>query len=174
VRRDLHSWLGHCSTNERYQDSLQERVDGTCNWILDRSSFQKWLSHGASVGPKLLWINGPAGFGKTILCAHITEHLLSSLGTPVVHFFFSSDSDSRKDPYMALRSWISQIVSRHEIAFEHVRQRLDSTSNPLATRATIITLFRQLLYVIPGCTFIADGLDECTYLENSSMMLQVQ
>ncbi|KAH7114780.1 hypothetical protein B0J13DRAFT_239004 [Dactylonectria estremocensis] len=29
-------------------------------------------------------------------------------------------------------------------------------------------LFTQLLHVVPACTFVVDGLDECTYLDNSS------
>ncbi|KAJ4190509.1 hypothetical protein NW767_011337 [Fusarium falciforme] len=162
TRRELHSWLGRCSPNERYHDSLQKRVNGTCDWILDRPAFRHWLAIEVSAGPKLLWVNGPAGFGKTILCARVVEHLSSILETPVAYFFFSSDHESREDPYSALRLWISQIVSRHEDAFEH------SDPDPVATRATVITLFTQLLRVIPGCTFVADGLDECAHLDNSS------
>ncbi|KLP05969.1 Uncharacterized protein LW94_10021 [Fusarium fujikuroi] len=94
-----------------------------------------------------------------------------TLNAPVAHFFFTSDLESRKDPYLALRSWISQIVSRHDNAFELVRQRrelnLESTATK-ATRTDVITVFTQLLHTIPGCTFVADGLDECTYLDNSS------
>ncbi|KAF9770055.1 hypothetical protein IL306_012442 [Fusarium sp. DS 682] len=134
-------------------------------------------------GPKLLWVHGPAGFGKTILCAQIIQNLSRTPGTPVVeqpwpaldtpvaHFFFTSDLESRKDPYLALRSWISQIVPCHDNAFEVVRQRRELNLEPAATRATrtdVITVFTQLLHTIPGCTFIADGLDECTYLDNSS------
>jgi hypothetical protein len=136
--------------------------------MLDRPAFRHWLAIEASAGPKLLWVNGPAGFGKTILCAHVVEHLSSNLDTPVAHFFFASDFESREDPYLALRSWISQIVSRHEDAFEHARQRWESDPDTVATRATIITLFTQLLHVIPGCTLVADGLDECAHLDNSS------
>ncbi|KAM6513853.1 hypothetical protein FALCPG4_015060 [Fusarium falciforme] len=168
TRRELHSWLGRCSPNERYHDSLRERVNGTCDWILDRPAFRHWLAIEVSAGPKLLWVNGPAGFGKTILCAHIVEHLSSILDVPVAHFFFTSNLESREDPYLALRSWISQIVSCHEGAFEHVRQKWESDSDPVATRAAVITLFTQLLHAIPGCTLVADGLDECTYLDNSS------
>ncbi|RTE68952.1 hypothetical protein BHE90_016671 [Fusarium euwallaceae] len=168
TRRGLHSWLGRCSPNERYHDSLRERVNGTCDWILDRPAFRHWLAIEVSAGPKLLWVNGPAGFGKTILCAHIVEHLSSILDVPVAHFFFTSNLESREDPYLALRSWISQIVSCHEGAFEHVRQKWESDSDPVATRAAVITLFTQLLHAIPGCTLVADGLDECTYLDNSS------
>ncbi|OAQ89061.1 ankyrin repeat domain-containing protein 52 [Purpureocillium lilacinum] len=168
TRRELHSWLGQRPPNERYHDSLQQRVNNTCNWILERPAFRHWLATDACVGPKLLWINGAAGFGKTILCAHVVEHLMSKLDTPVAQFFFTSDSEGRDDPYLALRSWVSQIVSHHESAYEHVRKRWESDSDPLATRATIITVFKELLDVVAGCTFVADGLDECAYLDNSS------
>ncbi|KAH7207392.1 hypothetical protein DER44DRAFT_615563, partial [Fusarium oxysporum] len=182
IRRELHFWLDG-SPNERYRDSLQKRLPGTCNWILNRPVFQRWLEAEFPAGPKLLWVHGPAGFGKTVLCAQIVQNLSRTPGTPVVeqpwptldtpvaHFFFTSDLESRKDPYLALRSWISQIVSRHDNAFELVRQRRELNLEPAATRATradIIAVFTQLLQTIPGCTFVADGLDECTYLDHSS------
>ncbi|SPJ74766.1 uncharacterized protein FTOL_04497 [Fusarium torulosum] len=177
-----------CLTDTRDQGYTADpgsdrRLPGTCNWILDRPMFQRWLEAEFLAGPKLLWVHGPAGFGKTILCAQIVQKLSRTPGTPVVeqpwptietpvaHFFFTSDLESRKDPYLALRSWISQIVSRHDNAFELVRQRRELNLEPAATRATradIIAVFTQLLHTIPGCTFVADGLDECTYLDNSS------
>ncbi|KAH6959661.1 hypothetical protein BKA56DRAFT_449510, partial [Ilyonectria sp. MPI-CAGE-AT-0026] len=168
TRRAIHSWLGRGSPNERYQDSVQKRLVGTCDWIFHRPAFQNWLDQEFPAGAKLLWINGPAGFGKTILCAHVVEHLSSTLKTPVAHFFFSSDFESREDPFVAVRSWVSQVVSQHGGAFEHVRQKWEADSDPVVTRANAVMLFTQLLRVVPGCTFLVDGLDECTYLDNSS------
>ena len=170
IRRELHHWLDG-SPNERYHDSLQNRLPGTCNWIFDRPVFRRWLEAEVSAGPKLLWVHGPAGFGKTILCAQVVQNLSSTPDTPVAYFFFSSDLESRKDPYIALRTWVSQIVSRNETAFELVRQRRELNLEPAstqATRADVITVFTQLLHAIPGCIFVADGLDECTYLNNSN------
>ncbi|SCO54287.1 uncharacterized protein FFNC_15440 [Fusarium fujikuroi] len=182
MQREIHFWLD-CSPNERYRDSLHKRLPGTCNWILDRPVFQRWLEAEFPAGPKLLWVHGPAGFGKTILCAQIVQNLSRTpdtqvlerpwptLDAPIAHFFFTSDLESRNDPYLALRSWISQIVSRHDNAFELVRQRRELNLEPAATKATqtdIITVFTQLLHTIPGCTLVADGLDECTYLDNNS------
>ncbi|KAJ4279617.1 hypothetical protein NW764_005478 [Fusarium oxysporum] len=186
IRRELHFWLDG-SPNERYRDSLQKRLPGTCDWILDRPVFQRWLEAEFPAGPKLLWAHGPAGFGKTVLCAQIVQNLSRTPGapvveqpwptfdTPVAHFFFTSDLESRKDPYLALRSWISQIVSRHDKAFELVRQRWELNLEPATTRATradISAIFTQLLHTIPGCTFVADGLDECNYLDNSSALVK--
>ncbi|RYC82128.1 hypothetical protein BFJ63_vAg14989 [Fusarium oxysporum f. sp. narcissi] len=161
ARRQVRAWLSSCPPDERYHDSLQKKLPGTCNWILDRTMFSRWLA-GGSTNRKLLWVNGHAGFGKTILSAHLVDHLSSTLSAPVAHFFFSSDHASREDPFLALRSWIFQIVSQNDDAFEYARQSWISDVDLLATRVTIITLFKQLLRDIPGCILIADGLDECT------------
>lgn len=101
--RELHAWLSQYPPNEIFEEALQARLDDTCGWILERPVFQNWFTlqkHEAK--PKLLWINGPAGFGKTILCAGIVEHLMATAKTPVAYFFFSSDFESRNDPYEAI------------------------------------------------------------------------
>ncbi|KAK3934450.1 hypothetical protein QBC46DRAFT_224306, partial [Diplogelasinospora grovesii] len=79
--------------------------------IFDRPEFRSWVSPDFPTGSaKLLWIHGPAGFGKTILCSRVVEHLLSEIGAPIAHFFFSSDFKSREDPYIAIRSRIFQVI----------------------------------------------------------------
>ncbi|RSL58329.1 hypothetical protein CEP51_014090 [Fusarium floridanum] len=50
-----------------------------------------------------------------------------------------------------------EIVSRHEGAFEYVRQKWEFDSDPIATRSTVISLFTQLLHAIPGCTITRLG-----------------
>ncbi|WYZ42254.1 hypothetical protein EsH8_V_001149 [Colletotrichum jinshuiense] len=164
TRRDLHMWLRHIS-NERYEDSLQRHLKDTCCWILEQPTFIEWISPEFPASAKVLWMHGPAGFGKTILCATIVEHITRMLQTPVAHFFFSSDDDSREDPFLAVRSWISQVVTQHDGAFQSVLQYQETDTNPFATRHTIISLFQNLVRMVPGCTFVVDGLDECMHLE---------
>ncbi|KAH6883514.1 hypothetical protein B0T10DRAFT_551286, partial [Thelonectria olida] len=168
TRRDLHAWLGSHYSNDLYNDSIQKKLDGTCNWILDRPAFLDWLSPDISVGtPKLLWVNGPAGFGKTILCARVVEHLSSMLETPIAHFFLSSNFESRHDPYSAIRSWIAQVISRDRAAFDLVRERWLAQHEQVATRTNVVTLFREIIQAVPRCTFVLDGLDECTWMGES-------
>ncbi|WQF77076.1 Putative NACHT nucleoside triphosphatase, P-loop containing nucleoside triphosphate hydrolase [Colletotrichum destructivum] len=172
TRREIHSWLGQRLPNDRYHDSLQRRLVGTCDWILYRPAFTQWLSSEPITNAKLLWINGPPGFGKTILCARIVEHLSSTLQTPVAHYFFSSDLETRDDPFSIIRAWVSQIVYHHEDAFEYVRQRWEADADPVVTRATTLTIFKRLLHIVPDCICVVDGLDECTSSDtgNSSLM----
>ncbi|RFU75207.1 ankyrin repeat domain-containing 52 [Trichoderma arundinaceum] len=165
TRRELHAWIVRHPPNEIYEDAIQRRLAGTCEWILERPILTEWLSF--PKGPetsRFLWINGPAGFGKTVLCARIVQHLLQIVKTPVAHFFFSSDFESRDDPYEAIRLWISEVISRSQPAFDYVRKKWETQHESVATRIYVLQIFSEIISIVPGCVFVIDGLDECTWL----------
>ncbi|CAH0047582.1 unnamed protein product [Clonostachys solani] len=159
--REIYIWLGHHSPTEFYQEALQKKVDGTCDWFLHQPAFISWLN--ASASRNLLWVHAPAGFGKTVLCARIVDYLSSTEVLPVAYFFFSSESEGSRDPFVAIRSWVSQLVScdSDAAAFEDVLGTWEADHDPVASRSTVLEIFTQLLSMIPGCILIADGLDEC-------------
>ncbi|TIC90201.1 Vegetative incompatibility protein HET-E-1 [Colletotrichum higginsianum] len=165
TKRDLCAWLGSPSPNDLYDDSIQKRLDGTCEWILERDNVLGWLSPDISPdSASLLWINGPAGFGKTVLCAKLVEILSSKPQTPVAHFFLSSKFEGRDDPYAAVRSWVTTVSFSSPTALDVVHRKRLVQHEQVATRATIMKLFREVLQAVPFCTFVLDGLDECTWL----------
>ncbi|KAK4232857.1 hypothetical protein C8A03DRAFT_39490, partial [Achaetomium macrosporum] len=169
TRREIHSWLlGQHSPNERYDDSCTKRLTGTCDWILKRPAFTRWSAPDLPSGtPEILWIHGRPGFGKTILASRIVDHLSAVPDKPVAHFFFSSDHDSRNDPYIVMRSWVSQLASQPEV-FALVYPRWTTTKDQVATRATVTQLLREALQARPDCYLVVDGLDECTAPIDSS------
>lgn len=169
TRRELHAWIVRHPPNEIYQDAIQKRLEDTCEWILKRPVLEEWLSlPKSSQAPGVLWINGPAGFGKTILCSWLVQHLRKTVTTPVANYFFSSDFESRDDPYEAIRWWISEVISRSESAFDHVRMAREKQDEPTATRAFILQIFSEIIKIVPGCVFVIDGLDECTWLNKGN------
>ncbi|KAJ5914570.1 hypothetical protein N7504_003453 [Penicillium tannophilum] len=164
IKRDLHPWLlGPNSQNELFEISAAKRIQGTCEWALSRGWFLDWSSSHFPERAKVLWINGPAGFGKSILCARIVEHMTSTSKAPVAQFFFSSDFESRRDPFIAMRSWVSQMMS-NSTAFGLIRQRASANQGQRSTRGDIVRLLRDIIEIIPQCTFIIDGLDECSWV----------
>lgn len=157
IRREVRSWvLGPERPNERYHDSVNKRLDGTCDWILERKEFTEWAS-GNPDTRRLLWIHGHAGFGKTILCARIVEHLAPTL--PIAHFFFSSNFTSQDDMYTALRSWVAQLMSQSEKAYNVVYEKWDD--DPVASHVVLSQVLRDILRAVPETILIFDGLDEC-------------
>ena len=119
----MHAWpLGRDIPSEIHDDAVQRRLEGTCDWILTRPPFIDWTSPDFLAGTaKILWVNGAPGFGKTVLCARIVEHLCSTLDLRPAHFFFSSEFESRRDPFVAVRSWPAQLLW-HPTVFELVRK----------------------------------------------------
>ncbi|KAJ5987976.1 hypothetical protein N7481_003186 [Penicillium waksmanii] len=96
--RDLRVWLlGNQVASTLYEDNIRIKLKGTCEWILNKPFFRDWSSTNFLKNrSKALWIHGPAGFGKSILCTKAIEHLLDHSETPTVHFFRSSDFESKK------------------------------------------------------------------------------
>ncbi|KAG5781961.1 hypothetical protein H9Q73_004392 [Fusarium xylarioides] len=93
------------------------------------------------------------------------------LNERVAHFFFSSDIECRNNPSLALRSWITQLMKHEKGAFELVREKWEIYSDPIKMQATALEIrdiFTQLLHAKPGCSLIADGLDECSSYENNN------
>ncbi|KAM0271628.1 hypothetical protein ACHAQH_009035, partial [Verticillium albo-atrum] len=173
TRREMRRWvLGQQPSNERYEDSRRKRLPSTCEWVLTQRAFMDWVSSDLLLGMnKILWIYGRPGCGKTVLCSRIVEHLSAIPDTPVAHFFFSSDHESRDDPYIIMRSWVSQLeshpASQPEVS-RLVHQKWMTTQDQVATRATVTQLLHEALHARPGCYLIVDGLDECTALADSS------
>lgn len=166
MRREMHGWiLGQHVPNDRYDDSLNRRLPGTCDWILKHPAFAQWGAttvpgEASSDSARLLWIHGRPGFGKTILCAHIVEHLATS-GNSVASFFYSADHESRHDAYVVMRSWLSQLATEPEV-FDIVHHEWTNTTDQTASRASVNRLFREALLAKPGCYLVVDGLDECS------------
>lgn len=166
TRREIHArLLGQRYFSERYDDSCKKRLHNTCGWIFTRPTFAKWCASGS---PELLWIYGRPGFGKTILCSRIIEHISATFTKPVAYFFLSSDHKSCNDPYNVMRSWVSQLAAHSDIN-ALLQQKWQTTTDQAASRATIVQLLREALQTKPGCSLIVDGLDECTAPADSNI-----
>ena len=168
-RREVFKWLSNPSTNQDlFQDSLKKRVEGTCEWILECPAFLQWHSPSLTkTNPRILWIHGPGGFGKTILCASLVKHLSSDISINVATYFFSSNFDSREDPSLAARSWVAQVVEQDPAAFDTVRDKLEDDVDTTASRSTIYNLLSLILRNTKPCLLVLDGLDECASFEDN-------
>ncbi|RKL08561.1 hypothetical protein BFJ70_g16793 [Fusarium oxysporum] len=83
----------------------------------------------------------------------------SGRGTPLCHTISSAGRDKDDPQHLWCGSW--RFASQ-------VQGFAASRSLPSQAPTAVISLFTQLLHAIPGCTFVADGLDECTSLGNTN------
>ncbi|RGP80571.1 hypothetical protein FLONG3_1310 [Fusarium longipes] len=164
--RELRTWLSSPSPNDIYDDARGKRLDKTCEWILQRDEFLKWQA--ASTSSKLLWIKGPAGFGKTILCSRIVEEVEKTSKGPVASFFLSTKFEGRDDPFSVIRSWLTDLMLQSEVVHDIVKASRASQNEQKATQARILTLLRNVLTELSACTLVLDGLDECTGMTSTN------
>jgi ankyrin repeat protein len=149
--------------NQFYDSCLKARLAGTCQWVLATLAFREWSTvRPDDDTPRLLWINGPAGFGKTVLAASLTQHLtkLAPLD-PIAYFFFSAAAEARDDPLAIIRTWTSQLVSLNDIAFKLALEQSDEKVASIASESQVWSIFASIADNISPCTFVLDGLDEC-------------
>lgn len=163
IRKELDAWLCASFTNATYVDSIQKRLPDTCDWILNRDEFRIWESPNFTLGrAKVLWINGPPGYGKTVLSARVVQHLKARDRFILASFFFSADLKDRADPFVVIRSWISQVISQSQDAFDLAYEKFEIHRGQLTSSSEVAELFKQIVHRVPNCTFIVDGLDECS------------
>ena len=167
-RKSTLRWLDGLSSEDDYETHLAKRLGGTCNWIFTKPAYNNWIAED-TLGAKVLWIHGAAGFGKTVLCASIAEHLKRTTESPLAYFFCSSDLEAKRDPLAIVRSWVAQVVSQDGSAYQLASELSQKAVSPRATNSEIWQLFKSMASVIPLCSFIVDGLDECSQSANSRM-----
>ncbi|KAI0546378.1 hypothetical protein F4679DRAFT_557746 [Xylaria curta] len=165
-RRDVCDWLGAPDMERIYDDFDLRRLNGTCDWVFRRSEFLQWQSL-APGNPEILWINGPPGYGKTILCARIIKHMSANSQIRVAYFFMSSEIESRANPFLVMRSWIAQLLAQAQQAFDMTREKWETSDSSTASEIEIQELFNTLVRSLPPCAFVVDGLDECTGTEDA-------
>lgn len=132
-------------------------MNDTCNWILDNPEFTSWRSE-SSPSPKWLWIHGLPAFGQTVLCARIIGFIKDEKKEAVA-YYFSPDLESHRDPMIAMRSWLYHLALMNASVLDvvNIKRKQDAR----ASQAVIIRLFREAIKMIPNCTLVVNGLDEC-------------
>ncbi|MCJ1270553.1 hypothetical protein MMC22_010450 [Lobaria immixta] len=84
----------------------------SCDWILDRPEFRRWMAHASC---RILWLFGVPGIGKTVMSRYLNAYLKQrkapTLFRPIVSFFFCDNKvPERKTSLALLRSILFQIL----------------------------------------------------------------
>lgn len=138
-------------------------TSGTCEWIPEEETFDQWATN-PNEDPRLLWLHGSAGSGKSVLTSFVVNHLVEK-GRQCQYFFFRSADKDKKSLGTMLRSLALQVAS----AFPAFRLALSKIAPHLRLRGASPRLiwekmFKAILFKLDfdGPMFWAfDGFDEC-------------
>ncbi|KAH6698319.1 hypothetical protein BKA61DRAFT_622021 [Leptodontidium sp. MPI-SDFR-AT-0119] len=159
-------WLRPSNVREVLDRQLNERLAGTCQWILENSEFNAWNNSSSSVAGqnRLLLIYGNSGCGKSVLASSLVEHVESRTKN-VLFFPFSNVDATRESIKDVVRSLIWQaLVATDEKECWEIIHRLMSKGPAITTElwdalASILKCGQKPWYLI------IDGADECAELD---------
>ncbi|KAI1372466.1 hypothetical protein F4677DRAFT_263568 [Hypoxylon crocopeplum] len=90
--------------------NITEPADGTCDWLIKDRAYTGWMM-GNSRG--LLWIEGPTGYGKSVLARYLKSHLEKLESKPnVCSFFCDYNVENRDHSTAVIRMILYQLMSR--------------------------------------------------------------
>ena len=171
----INDWLDISKFDEQYNVSLHyekqrsSRLEGTCEWIFSKPAYCEWASEDLSDDKtKFLWICGPPGYGKTMLCARLIEHCQEKLAVPTAYFFSSAHAQSGGQPSLIVRSWIGQIARVDSDAMDLVRGYCErSEAGRVASETDVWSVFESIISQKIKYTFALDGFDEYARLDDA-------
>lgn len=160
-RNEVDDWLDAPDEGDHYERNASMRLGGTCDWILNHAAFKSWMTDDfQEAGAKYLWISGPAGFGKTILCTRIIHIICKDLSLPIAHFFSSSHSQSSIQLDGIPRTWAAQLAREDDRILDLAYQIRTKQKSRRASRDDVWNILKETSNRIKPCVLLLDGLDE--------------
>lgn len=167
-RRDIKMLGTFLGVFERPEDDLkpeEDRAEGTCEWLVDKSSFNQWVDEDYN-NPKLFWLNGNPASGKSVLASYVIRYL-ESANRECSYFFFRHNDESRCSTTSMLRSIAYQMALtnvRIREALLNIRDEgeinMDQSDGRTIWRKIFTSLIFKMNFHQPHF-WIIDGLDEC-------------
>ncbi|KAH6999962.1 ankyrin repeat-containing domain protein [Ilyonectria destructans] len=155
--------LGWNDQSPKHRDEYKKCVEGTGDWLLQHETFLDW-----KVNPgKLLWLNGHAGCGKTVLCANVIENLAidrdNNENIGLAYFYI--DGSGPLDSDSLYSSLTSQLISQRGSMLDYIQgnrhhfQRRERTGWHIPTRAWV-RMLREIIELFDSVYIVLDALDE--------------
>ncbi|KAL2269347.1 hypothetical protein VTJ83DRAFT_1531 [Remersonia thermophila] len=99
-----------------------KQLPGTCSWLTEHPIFSMWLSQSAeemssnaqttlrTERPRFLWVHGPPGSGKSVICGHVIRSLQEG-NLDCSYYFLKHGNTDASSLSAALRSLAFQMAS---------------------------------------------------------------
>ena len=151
------------ATEDDFMGVDARRLSGSCEWLMERKSFQGWRD--LSADTHIYWISAKPATGKTVLSGFIVKHL-KERGEDCAFYFFDCGDKVKASVSFWLRSMAWQMAIKHPQILMMVFE-ICSKDDQLA-KADYRTVWRKLF--LDGLLrvkidrpqyWVIDALDEC-------------
>ncbi|KAI0109257.1 hypothetical protein GGR51DRAFT_570088 [Nemania sp. FL0031] len=155
-----------------------QRLPGSCQWLIQKDSFQQWRD---ALTSKVFWLRGRPGAGKSVLASHVINHL-RELSLDCCYFFFTDSDKSKASSNAFLRSLAWQMALIHSEIFTTISNVANSWKDPPIDKVDHIPIWRRIFSTAilkvrlkKPQYWVVDALDECKNgLELMTFLRKVQ
>ena len=136
------------------------RYSGTGMWLVKSPAFLGWLTEHNSI----LWLNGFAGSGKSVLCSKAIQILqrrrASDANVGIAYFYFTFNDNSKQDESGMLRALLLQLSSQHRDGKADLTKLYRSNKDCVPGSRVLIEYLRRLIQRFDQVYLVLDGIDE--------------
>ncbi|KAJ3872108.1 ankyrin repeat-containing domain protein [Lentinula edodes] len=155
---EINKWLNAPDCSANYVTAEDKKLQGTGKWIFDLDEYKKWKSE-----PGVLWIQGPAGSGKTVLTTTILQDIKEAHKNAVwYHYFDTRDNTGLKTTY---RGFLLSLIKQLGLGNKKVNPALyalyESNKFTEITTEELQKLLGTMIKERNTGYIVVDAMDEC-------------
>lgn len=160
VSADIRDWLKAPDASINHNAACAKKHPGTGMWLVKSHTFTTWLAEENS----LLWLNGFAGSGKSVLCSTAIQftfrHRRSDPRVGIAFFYFTFNDESKQDESALLRAWLFQLSNQLQDGQQDLTRLYKSYRTGTPPSPVLLEYFRRLVQRFDHVYLMLDALDE--------------
>ena len=160
ISSNLRDWLNAPDATINHNAACDKKHPGTGMWLVKGPKFSKWLTEENSI----LWLNGSAGSGKSVLCStaiqYALQHRRSDPRIGIAFFYFTFNDKSKQDESAMLRALLLQLSNQLQDGHKDLTQLHDSYKPGIPPSPVLINYLQRLIQRFHDVYIVLDALDE--------------
>lgn len=160
VASDLRNWLKAPDAFHDHNVAVEKRHPGTGVWLIKSDNFSKWMAEGNS----MMWLNGFAGSGKSVLCSTVIQFVsrrgISDKNVGVAFFYFAFNDQSKQDESSMLRALLLQLSHQLRNGSADLAQLHDRYTTGMPPSSMLLVYLRRIVERFSNVYIMLDALDE--------------
>lgn len=177
-RIELWKWLNVPDSTATHEEAFALREANTGEWFLSGKGINDWLDRPSE--PSLLWLQGDAGSGKTVLCSatvKMTQDKCEQQSDRLLaYYYFDLNRKATCAVDGLIRSILGQLASKDDRCYDHLSDFWDECNGGMRqpTFSELVRVVNDMFIILRDSYVyvIVDGLDECAELDRLTSTLQ--
>ena len=159
VSSDLRTWLNAPDAFDDHNLAIAKKHPGTGVWLVKSDNISNWMAEGNS----MMWLNGFAGSGKSVLCSTAIQFVSRRVifdNVGVAFFYFTFNEQSKQEISGMLRTLLLQLSHQLRDGPADLAQLHDRYRTGVPPSSVLLDYLRRMVERFSNVYIMLDALDE--------------